>query len=100
MGEKEAVALMRGVTHDERVESELSSDRKEEQEEVMLAGMRMLSVEFAVLLDWGRVSADTKVQSTVHVPVRRRRRRGRGRKGRTSLRRCGLMSVWVAVPCE
>lgn len=49
MGEKEAVALMRGVTHDERVESELSSDRKEEQEEVMLAGMRMLSVEFAVL---------------------------------------------------
>lgn len=38
MGEKEAVALMRGVTHDERVESELSSDRKEEQEEVMLAG--------------------------------------------------------------
>lgn len=54
MGEKDAVALMSGVTQDERVESESSSERKEEQEEVMLAGMRMLSVEFAVLLDCGQ----------------------------------------------
>lgn len=54
VGEKEAVALMRGATHDERVESELSSERKEEQDEVMLVGMRMLSVEFELLLDCGR----------------------------------------------
>lgn len=81
MGEKEAVALMSGVTQDERVESESSSERKEEQEEVMLAGMRMLSVEFAVLLD----CAET-------APAR-----ARAKRAYFIMASASVMSVWVAV---
>lgn len=41
VGEKEAVALIKGVTQDERVESALSVPRNVVQLELMLAGMRV-----------------------------------------------------------